>query len=125
MHSLSNTRRNTCSSLNHLGIDAMITDVMRNASSEHEIFFLLTAYVEAVRYGDRFRFLPECVSHLPLNQTNDVRERLGKLLVELDIASRNLDDHCCEVLREAVHIFGTALELLTKLERRHHPLQAA
>jgi hypothetical protein len=103
----------------------MITDVMRNSNSEREVFFLLSTYIDAVRFGDRFQLLPESVTTLPLNQSDEVRARLGRLLHELDAASRNLDDHYCEVLREAVHVFGTALELLIKLERRQHALQAA
>jgi hypothetical protein len=43
---------------------------------------------------------------------------LGNLLIELDAASRNLDDYTRDVLHETVHIFGSALEQLLLIRQR-------
>src|SRR5476649_2209790 len=96
----------------------MITDVIRNADSEHEVFVLLSTYVGSARGGDQFRCLSECANELPLQDTVKVRVLLGQLMLELDSASRNLDDHACLVLREAVHVFGTSLNRLVSIEKR-------
>ena len=103
----------------------MITNAIRSAHTEHEVLFLLTTYVEAARAGDRFHILSESVTELPLYGICEVRMRLGNLLIELDAASRNLDDCTRDVLHEAVHIFGSALEQLhTIRQRQHAPLAA-
>ncbi len=43
-----------------------INDVMRQATKEHEIYFLLTAYVESLRFGDELSLLPTNLTMLPL-----------------------------------------------------------
>jgi hypothetical protein len=102
----------------------MITNAIRNANTEHEVLFLLTTYVEAARDSGRLHFLSECVTELPLHGVPEVRARLLNLLLELDAASRNLDDYTRDVLHEAVYIFGTALEQLLVFEHRHALLAA-
>ena len=103
----------------------MITNAIRNANSEHEVLFLLTTYVEAARASGRFHFLSETATPLPLNGIPDVRTHLGNLLIELDAASRSLDDYTRDVLHEAVHIYGAGLEQIVKLVRRQHARIAA
>ena len=41
----------------------MITDVIREAKSEHEIYFLLTAYLEAIHFSDKLKPQPELAGH--------------------------------------------------------------
>lgn len=96
----------------------MITNAIRNAHTEHEVLFLLTTYVEAARDSGRFYFLSESVTELPLHGICEVRARLGNLLIELDAASRSLDDYTRDVLHESVHIFGSALEQLLLIRQR-------
>lgn len=102
----------------------MIADVIRNAATEHEIYFLLTAYVEAVRFCDTLNGLPERMTSLPLAGIDDVRSRFNKLVAELDAASKRLDHKACETIREALHIFGAALHRLGSLNaERRRPLE--
>jgi hypothetical protein len=96
----------------------MMIDVMRDATTEHEIYFLLTAYIEAVRFCDKLNCMPESITRLPLRGMADLRTRFGELIDQLDVASRRLDDRSCTVLREALHIFGTALQRLGALNQR-------
>ena len=103
----------------------MITDTMRNANTEHEIFFLLTAYVETTRSGEQIELLPDVATVLPLDEHEDVRCRFNALMRSLDAASRNLDDRACLALREAVFVYGTALHCLAELQRRQRTRLAA
>jgi hypothetical protein len=98
----------------------MITDVIREAETEHEIYFLLTAYVEAVRYLDKFNFLPRYMRDLPFAGMDSVKVRVEGLragLGESDILNRPL-------LKEAMDIFAAALDRLGSLEQERPP-QAA
>jgi hypothetical protein len=103
----------------------MITDLMRDATAEHEIYFLLTAYIETARSEKRLEFLPVAATALPLDDLTDVRFRFTTLMNALDAASRNLDDQACLVLREAVFVYGSALHCLAELERRQRTRLAA
>ncbi len=103
----------------------MLTDAIHNANSEHEVLFLLTTYVEAERTSGRFHFLSESVTPLPLSGVAELRTHFTNLLVELDAASRNLDDYTRDVLHEAVHIYGAGMEQIVRLERRQHSRLAA
>ena len=103
----------------------MITDVMRQAKTEHEIYFLLTAYVQSVRFGDKLSLIPENLTALPLAGIEDVAKRCQQLMVELDHASRELNDKYCEVTKEALHIFGTALTRLRALEQGQNQVLSA
>lgn len=70
----------------------MFSDVIRTAETEHEIFFLLTSYAEAVRYDRPIQPLPE-----------------------LDAASKRLDDKAVALIKLALHTYGTALGRLQVL----------
>jgi hypothetical protein len=69
------------------------------------IFFLLTAYIEALRFGD---YLPARFTSLPVAGIDDVGRRYHGLMVELDSA-RKLHDKAFVRIKEALHVFGTAL----------------
>ncbi len=101
----------------------MIADVIRKAETEHEIFLLLNAYIEAARFCDKLHCLPDDITRLPLDGAADVRMRFEQLIPELDAASKRLDDRSCLVIREAVHVFGTALSRFEVLDApRYRPL---
>ena len=90
----------------------MITNAIRSATSEDEVLFVLTSYVEAARLSGRFHFLSERVTALPLEDAGDVSARLSTLLFELDLASRSFDDYTRDVLHEVVaapELAGAAL----------------
>ena len=89
-----------------------IIDVIREANNEHEIYFLLTAYVEAVRYGDKFNTLPAQMRDLPLADMANVKERVDKIKAGLD--RTNFLDR--PIIKEAMDIFIVALDRLGSLK---------
>jgi hypothetical protein len=98
----------------------LIVDVIREADNEHEIYFLLTAYVEAVRHCDPLHHLPEIVRELPFNGVKDVSVRAESLRAILE-SPETLDDKIRLVLAEALGIFAVArhrLEMLREEELR-------
>lgn len=99
----------------------MITDVMREAESEHEIYFLLTAYLEALRFSDKLNLLPAPLERLPITGMADVGKRFEQLFIELDSASKGLNNNACIVIKEALHIFSTAFNRLASLPGRNSP----
>src|SRR5688572_9105864 len=93
----------------------MLVDVLREAGDENEIYCLLTAYIDASRFCHRHHFMSEPVMRLPVTHVDDVRTRFESLVAELDAASKALDDSACVVLRDALHVFGTALHGLRQI----------
>jgi hypothetical protein len=102
----------------------MFADIIRSANTEHEIYFLLTSYIESVRCCDKPHCLTEHIVRLPLNGMADVRGRFEQLMIELDAASKRLDDDSCTVIREAVHILGSALNRLSVLDEQRFSEQS-
>jgi two-component system response regulator len=96
-------------------VNSVFTDIMRTADTDHEIYFLLTSYIEAVRFNRRADGVSSEITRLPLHGKDDVKERFAKLLIELDLASKGLDAGRCELIREALHILGTAWKRLESL----------
>ena len=92
----------------------MIAEVIRDASTEHEIYFFLTAYIEAVRFCDKLDCLPTHITGLPLAGIDDLRGRFRTL--ELGKASNELDEQAGVVIGEALAIFGAALDRLGSLD---------
>lgn len=95
----------------------MISDVMHRASSEHEIFFLLTAYVESLRYSDIPGALPEHLTRLPLSGTGDVHRRRNALRTELNTVTAEHTGKRRAILLEAANVLGAALERLEWLQQ--------
>src|ERR1043165_5550953 len=100
-----------------------ILEVLRQAANETEIYFLLTSYVEAVRYCDKFHTLPAQMRDLPLVGADDLKRRVERLRAGLD-RSDMLDR---PIIREASEIFAAAVDRMTALERAASPraLEAA
>jgi hypothetical protein len=96
----------------------MIADVIREAKSEHEIYFLLTAYLEAIHFSDKSNLQPDLADILPITSMEQVRKRFEQSVVELDSASKALDHDACLVLKEGMLIFNTALNRLETLAGR-------
>ena len=95
----------------------MITDVIAEARTEHEIYFLLTAYLESVRFGDKFGLLPEHVTKLPVSGLADVKRRFDDLRMERDQALFQSNDRSRMFISEALSVVGTARDRLTWLAR--------
>jgi hypothetical protein len=104
----------------------LVTEVIREAASEHEIYFLLTAYVEAVRHCDPLSCLPEEVRTLPLSGEEDVRARSERLSRMLD-SSPGLARSMWPVAAEALDIFSAAAQRLQSMHGApaHPALEAA
>jgi len=94
----------------------MITQAVREARTEQDIYLLLTAYVQATRLADELRKLSGHIMSLPLTGLDDVRERIQGLFFELGMASGGLDDGSRLMIREALYVFGEALLRLKWLE---------
>ena len=93
----------------------MINDVIRDAATEHEIYFLLAAYIEAVRYCDKPDHLPEIMGDLPLAGMDDVRLRTEKLKTGLGRPHPEPAGENRAMIKEAMDIFETALNRLQSL----------
>ena len=94
----------------------MFADNIRNANSENEIYRLLTSYVETVRVsGTTQARIPEPITRLPFNGISDVQSRFKQLIVELDKASKCLDNSSCLAIKEGMHTLSVALSRLTVL----------
>jgi hypothetical protein len=102
-----NAALSTCSE----NIELMITDAIKQAPSEHVVYFLLTAYVETLGYVDLG--IPEDVKRLPISGRPDVHERLGIMRDVLE-RPRGMQTRKA-VVEEAVDVFGAASEQLAKL----------
>jgi len=90
----------------------VITDAIRDANTEQDTYVLLAAYLEAMQRHEKRKMLPEYVTRLPMNGKDDVMARFEKLVAGLDAASKRLDDEACLVIKEALAVFGTALDRL-------------
>jgi hypothetical protein len=96
----------------------LIVDVIREADNEHEIYFLLTSYVEAVRYCDKLTILPDPMRELPFVGMEDVQARIEALRGELGEPSREADRRDRDIVTEAMAIFNVALDRLVSLKER-------
>jgi hypothetical protein len=94
----------------------MIIDAISEASTEDEIYFFLTCYVEAVRYCDKLCDLPEPMRALPFRGAHDLTARIQALTARFGVASGMADDQDSLILTETIDIFGAALERLSALD---------
>ncbi len=92
----------------------LITDVIREAENPHEIYFLLTAYVEAVRYSDPLHRLPGFITELPFTGLVDVLARAERLRLTLE-SPAGADPAIPSILAEALGILTTAGKRLESL----------
>jgi len=99
------------------------SDAIQEVTSEHEIFFLLTAYVEALSYCDKLRLLPWQMRDLPLAGSDDVKARIYGLKVR-GMAS-NADHGARLIIEETIDVFRTALRRLASLRADDAQLHAA
>jgi hypothetical protein len=93
-----------------------IIDAICEADSEREIYFLLTAYVEAIRHCDKLGALPERLTRLPFPGVEDLKIRVEELRADFgEIGERDR-----AVLRETIEIFCAATERLEALAAEVH-----
>lgn len=95
----------------------LIHEAIREASTRHEIFFLLTAYVEAIGYCDRGNLLPWQVRELPLAGIEDVKARIYGLRLRTRGMTPGHDDETARrAIDEALDVYTTALRRLASLQ---------
>jgi hypothetical protein len=104
----------------------LITDVIREADNTHEIYFLLTAYVEAVRHCDPLQRLPGFITELPFTGLADVLARAERMRSVLE-SPAGADAAIQAVLAETLGILAVAGERLEALREGNAPplLEAA
>jgi hypothetical protein len=102
----------------------MITNYIRKANTEYEIYFLLTAYIQTVRFCDKLEHMPKHMAALPLTGRDNLQARFDRLIVELDIASKRSDDKACVIIKEALAVLSTALNCLWSLDNKRRCPQA-
>ena len=99
-----------------------LIDVIRHLSSEHEVRFLLTAYVETLQFYDSAKRLPPGICALPLKDAEDIEARFNELLgAELCGLARSHCDTQGAIAREATKIFGAAYTRLQTLRASAKP----
>lgn len=94
----------------------VIADAIRQADTEHVVYFLLCAYVNSATRSDTLKNLPERIVTLPLAGKDDVKSRFATLMYELDAASKQLDDIACLALKDALTVFSAAVQRLQSLD---------
>jgi hypothetical protein len=94
-----------------------IINIIRDANSTDEIYSLLTAYIEALQHCDKGESMAPQVVALPINGKADLQARSEQLFVELDVASKRLDDNACVIIKEARAIFTAALYCIRLLDK--------
>lgn len=92
-----------------------LTDAIREASTGYEIYFLLTSYVEAVRYCDKLCYFPAQMRDLPFTGMEDLKARVEVLKRRLGEPSEMPDSKNLMIIRETLDIFGAALDRLSLL----------
>jgi hypothetical protein len=102
----------------------MLVELMCDVRAECEVYQLLHAYIEAGGYAGKPGFLPPGMA-TAVTTVNDVRQRYLALIGELDAASKHVDDEARLMLKEALHVFRSALYRLQLFEReKQRPLAA-
>ncbi len=100
---------------------AAIVDVTREATSAPEVLTLLNGYITTARASGKLSGLG---AHAVTCQApvDAVFERCCALMRELDLASRRWDDKTIFEIKEALQIYGSALDCLWRLERERRRL---
>jgi hypothetical protein len=100
-----------------------IIDVIRSADSKNKIYALLNAYIDGLRHSVKREHVAPQLLALPINGEADLRARLTILFVELDIASKRLDNDMLILYKEALAIVASALHRIQLLENNLRTLQ--
>lgn len=90
----------------------MLKDVILESESEHEIYFLLTAYLEALHHCDKPDALPQYLKDMPLSSVDDVRARFEQTSSELIEPSELSENWRHAIVQEAADILEVAFNRL-------------
>jgi hypothetical protein len=94
----------------------MLIDVLRHLKTEHQVSFLLVAYIENLQSRQLEAQLPPGVAALPLDDARDIESRFAELIGAglCDLARAHCDTRTA-IAREATEIFGAAVTRLHAL----------
>jgi hypothetical protein len=87
-----------------------ILDAIESASTEHAVYFLVTAYIESLRHFERGCGVPQRAIALPVAGFNDLAARLEMLRSSAGIAP-----HSDVANSEATAVLAAAVARLTTL----------
>jgi hypothetical protein len=94
----------------------IIIDALKLASSEHVVYFLLTAYVETVEHrGLASRALPKEAKRMPVRDADDIMRRLRVLQAKRPAANARRE---AKMIDDVVAAFSAAAEKLRALGAR-------
>lgn len=94
----------------------LLCDAINAARTEHEIFFLLTSYIDALGHGASPGSVPDALLTLPLGGRCDLERRAAQLGRQLDDKLRPGRGGRCAVAAEAFDTLITALLALERIE---------
>ena len=66
-----------------------ILDAIDSASSEHAVYFLVTAYIESLRHFERGCGVPQGAIELPVSGSSDLAARLEMLRGSADVVPQS------------------------------------
>jgi hypothetical protein len=95
---------------------AMITRLIREASSEQEIYLLLAAYVEATQLHAKVSNRSGHGANTPASGLDVIKKWMLDLFAELSAASTGLDGSSRVAVKEGLYVFGEALVRLETLD---------
>jgi antitoxin (DNA-binding transcriptional repressor) of toxin-antitoxin stability system len=95
----------------------VIIHAVREAENAREVHFLLSAYLDAVRLGGEMTDPFRGIATAPLVSVEEVKERTLQLFFMLQAVSESLDDNSRVAVKEALYVFGAALDRIKSLER--------
>lgn len=93
----------------------LFSDAIQEFNTEHEMFFLLTAYVEALGYCDKLSVLPWQMRDLPLAGADDIKARIFGLHLRLRGMTSDGDHAVRLSIEKTINVFRTALRRLVSL----------
>jgi hypothetical protein len=101
----------------------LLIDVLRRLNTEHELRFLLAAYLENLQSRHVENQLPLGVAALPLKDAQDIEARFAELMGEaLCGLARGHCDTQTAIAKEATEIFGAAVTRLHTLREGDAPV---
>jgi hypothetical protein len=90
----------------------IITQAVREANTEQQIYLLLTAYVRATGAGDGPEAVLRRLVGSPLSSSDDLKRQIERLFAALGMASKSLDDDSRVIIKEALYVSSEALTRL-------------
>jgi hypothetical protein len=99
----------------------MITHAIREASSSQEVYVLLTTYLNGVPLVSELMRQSREIMAMKLTGMDDVKACIVRLFSALQSVSKSLDDNSRMAVKEALYVFGAALDRLGSYEIGHPP----